>query len=372
MISLYIHIPFCKRLCPYCAFYKLITQPDTIDRFIAALGREMTAYSSREGRLAVHTIYVGGGTPSELPLGAWKTLLSELNRHFDLTNTVEFTVELNPESVTPGYVEALHGLGVNRASLGVQSMNETELLFLGRGHRADSVAAAAMAIQEAGIRNWSVDVIYALPNSTVETLDNTVSQLLALNPTHVSVYELTIEPNTKFERLRIQPSPTLVQLAQYELIQSRLASAGFQQYEFSAFSRPGCESKHNLGYWQFRPYVGIGPGAHSFFKNCRYATQMPFPTYLDTADFQPGYGTQLPDSNADLVADFVMVQLRLVDGIDLNQAKMQLGVDILNDLSPAISKLVQDGFLSVENNRLIATRKGWPLIDQLALELLSR
>lgn len=371
MVSLYIHIPFCKRLCPYCAFYKLVTQPDTVDRFLAALYREMAAYLNTEGRLKIETVYVGGGTPSELPMSAWAGLVQRLNDCFDLSSVQEFTVELNPESVTPNYVSELKALGVNRLSLGVQSMRRDELRFLGRAHTPEQVQRAAEAIHQAGIENWSSDLIYALPGSTTETVMESLHAMTQLGPTHISVYELTIEPNTKFERRRVQVSPDVHQLAQYGAIQNHLNQIGFHQYEFSAFARPGNESCHNQAYWLFKPYIGIGPGAHSFYKGARYANEGPFEKYLNRefSDISRQFGT--PDPTQDLLTDLVMVQLRMVSGIDITQVRAQFGIDILEEYRKPLQKLVDEGFLAIRDGRIWATQKGWPLIDQLAIELLT-
>lgn len=331
----------------------------------------MAAYSKSEGRLTIDTIYIGGGTPSELPVNAWPELRAAIDRHFEVRANTEFTVEMNPESIDAAYLAGLRAIGVNRLSLGVQSMNEAELKFLGRAHTASDVQNAAEIISDSGIRNWSVDLIYALPDSTVETVRQSLAQLIALEPTHLSVYELTIEPSTRFDRLRIQPQSAAIQLDQYRHIQTELSQAGFQQYEFSAFGKPGYRSEHNWGYWELRPYIGIGPGAHSFYRNTRYANRQPFPHYLENSDPEIGQKTQSPESVDALISDFVMVQLRLAQGLDLELAQRRWGISILKQYGPPIERLIGDGFLFMDGHFLRATEKGWPLIDRIALEILS-
>ena len=283
---IYIHIPFCRSFCTYCDFYSEVAsrcrkaedalkQEALFGEFAEALAAE-AAFRADEIRDDVNTLYIGGGTPSVLPLSAFRHVLDALSAAGHGGTFDEFTVEVNPEDIVekgPAYVEGLLKLGVNRISMGVQSFDDSVLRFMNRRHSSEEAARAYAILEDAGVRNISIDLIFGLPQLSMtqwrETLDKALSiSSRGLLPQHISSYQLSVEPGSMLARLVdkgswTEASEDLCQ-EQYSELCSVLASAGYDHYEISNFAQPGFEARHNSAYWSHVPYVGLGPGAHSF------------------------------------------------------------------------------------------------------------
>ncbi|MBQ9476593.1 MAG: radical SAM family heme chaperone HemW [Bacteroidales bacterium] len=266
---IYVHVPFCGSFCIYCDFYSEIARSAGVrDRYVNDICAEATRRQEEIRRSsAVRTLYFGGGTPSVLPLSS----LERIVRAVDAGPLDEFTVEVNPEDIVQGgldYVRGLLDLGVNRVSMGVQSLDEGMLRWMKRRHDAAGARRAFRLLRQAGVENLSVDVIFGISQLTDEVLERTVSELLDWGPEHVSAYQLTIEPKSALGQLYARgayvPASDGQCSAQYGLLCERLAAAGFRHYEISNWARPGREAIHNSAYWSRAAYVGLGPGAHSF------------------------------------------------------------------------------------------------------------
>lgn len=269
---IYVHVPFCHRKCTYCAFYSIRSSEFGIRNYVDALLREMEMRCGEQAH-PVKTVYFGGGTPSILPIEQLTRIVEGLRRCFDLSQVEEMTLEANPEDLTPDYLSALHGLGFNRLSIGIQSLDDRVLRMLNRRHTAQQAMAAVEAAHAAGFDNISVDFIYGLPEvgDRKSEVGGDISYLIAPTSdliTHVSAYALTVEPGTalavQVEQGRVVLPDEDEVVRQYHELHDQLEAAGFRQYEVSNYARPGYESRHNSRYWDRTPYLGLGPGAHSF------------------------------------------------------------------------------------------------------------
>ena len=282
---IYVHVPFCRSFCTYCGFYSEVapkcrsnerSQEGQIEAYLSALESEIRARRHEIDRVfasgGVNTLYIGGGTPSILPVSAFERLVAALGR----PEYREFTVEVNPEDIVEkgvDYVRALKDFGVNRISMGVQSFDEGILRFMNRRHSADQARQAYRIIEDAGIENISIDLIFGLPQLSDGLWRETITQALNISskgvaPRHISAYQLSVEPGSMLEKLmtkgRFEEAPEQLCARQYEILCEELSRAGYHHYEISNFAQPGCEARHNSAYWRHVPYVGLGPGAHSF------------------------------------------------------------------------------------------------------------
>jgi oxygen-independent coproporphyrinogen-3 oxidase len=283
---IYIHIPFCRSFCTYCDFYSEVAakcrraedetrQQEQFNAFAEALKKEM-AYRAGELSDEVNTIYIGGGTPSVLPLSVYSSLVQELREAGIKAPFDEFTFEVNPEDVVdkgPAYIEGLMELGVNRISMGVQSFDDSVLKFMNRRHDAETARKAYSILEQAGVGNISLDLIFGLPQLSDDQWNHTLDQALSISsdgrqPCHISSYQLSVEPGSALARLvergKWEEATEEACARQYDILCSRLKAAGYHHYEISNFALPGYEARHNSAYWAHVPYVGLGPGAHSF------------------------------------------------------------------------------------------------------------
>ena len=273
-IGLYLHIPFCRTKCPYCDFNTYAGILPLLPSYLEALQTEVRLWGQRLGAPEVVSVFLGGGTPSLLQPGQMDRLLGVIREAFRLREDAEVSAEVNPDDVTVERIEGFLSSGVNRVSMGVQSLDRGLLEVLGRRHDDKGAIRAFRAIREAGCANVSVDLMYGLPYQTLEQWDSTLQGVLDLGPDHVSAYCLTLEEGTPMEhkaRLGLLPEPDPDLAAEmYGRAEERLGSAGYDCYEISNWARPGRECRHNLVYWRNQPYLGVGPGAHSFLGGHRF------------------------------------------------------------------------------------------------------
>ncbi len=310
VLSLYLHIPFCRKKCPYCDFYSLPAEESLMDAYEAALRDRLREWGGRLSRPNVHTVYFGGGTPSLFGAARLMHLLEAASAAFEIAPGAEITAEANPADVTDDFARALFASGVNRVSLGIQSGNDGELAVLGRRHTTRAAAEAVWLLRDAGFRNLSLDLMLGLPGSTGETLGRSLDFLTSLSPEHISAYLLKIEPGTPFaaraDTLSLPDDDGAAE--QYLLAVRALAEAGYAQYEISNFARPGFESRHNLQYWRSGEYLGLGPAAHSFLSGRRFF----YPR--DLAAFLSG-NAPVDDGPGGNFSEYAMLALRLAEGL---------------------------------------------------------
>ena len=267
---IYIHVPFCKSFCTYCDFYSQIPQEGMYEAYTRQVCEEIRR-RAQEMDDGLKTLYFGGGTPSVLPLAHLTRILLTLEQCGHGGPYTEFTLECNPEDIVEKglhYLESLKSLGVNRMSLGIQSFDNTLLRWMNRRHSAEGALEAVRLVREAGFKNLSLDLIFGLSNLSDATWEATIDQAIALEPEHISCYQLTVEGDNRLAQMlengEYEEAPEELCRQQYELLCRKMAAAGFVHYEISNFAKPGFEALHNGGYWARRPYVGLGPSAHSF------------------------------------------------------------------------------------------------------------
>ena len=396
-ISLYVHIPFCLTKCPYCDFntYQGIEGqiPDYLDAVVAEIG----AWSVALGRPAVDTVFLGGGTPSYLPDGGVARILEAVAAGFGIRPAAEITAECNPNDLTEGRCAGLRAAGVNRISIGVQSMDNGLLALLGRRHDAAEAVAALERCRRAGFDNINLDLMYGLPQQTAAQWRETLGQTLALAPEHLSLYALTLEEGTPLRRWVEQgrlPEPDPDAAADmYDYARSALAGAGYQHYEISNWSQPGRASQHNLAYWRNLQWLGVGPGAHSALAGCRFWTVRGPRDYARRAGewlrmarasgvwdaVTPPRIRQVATVDdieeidaATAAAETMFLRLRLLDGMDLGAASERIGIDLRERYRRELDELAAAGLVVwAADGRLRLAEQAYLVANQVFTRFLA-
>ena len=379
MAGIYIHIPFCKQACSYCDFY-FITRKKLIDPFVDSLIKEIQSYrGTLYSNEIIETIYLGGGTPSQLSPDQLKRIFDALEESFFL-QPVEVTMEMNPDDVTPDYLKSLSDLGINRASMGVQSFNEKLLKFMHRAHTKSEALKALESLQTAGFPTFTADLIYGNPGQTLEMLDDDISQLLQFDPPHISAYSLTVEPQTRLGKQvklgRISPPEDELVAEHFDLISERFSSAGIERYEVSNFSKPGKEAVHNSNYWKHENYLGLGPSAHSFWflddgGGLRWENQSDIKKYMD--DLSDEISTE-PEklSMFSLAEERLMLGLRTKWGVEFDELKTRYNYKLNRKQESWMEYQKEQGMLKTDGNVLRFTSEGLKIADLLIVDLLSK
>ena len=368
MAGIYIHIPFCRSRCIYCAFYST-TRLEQRRRYVDALCREarLRAFSGQPAE----TIYFGGGTPSQLTAAQLRQLFDTLYTIYKVDDDAEVTIEVNPDDVTDEYAAKLSQLPVNRVSMGAQTFDDRRLRFLHRRHTAEQVAQAVSRLRQAGIRNISVDLMYGFPNETIDDWQHDITCALDLGVEHLSAYCLAIEEGTELWRLkmkdgRMKMSDEELERQMYYTLIDRLTAAGYEHYELSNFARPGCRSRHNSSYWTGVPYLGLGAAAHSYDGQHRSWNVSDINRYMaGIENGTPDYGYETIDGDT-RYNDRVMLALRTADGLDL-ASLTDADRKYLLSLS---SEYLDQGFLRLSQNRLRLTRQSLFVSDMVISDLM--
>lgn len=363
-LSLYIHTPWCVRKCPYCDFNSHERGELPEQDYLRALLEDLDQEIQRTGERQVETVFIGGGTPSLMSAHFYQQLFDGIRSRLPLAADAEITLEANPGTTEAARFEGFRAAGINRLSIGVQSFNDTHLQALGRIHDAKAAITAAQQARAAGFDNMNLDIMHALPGQSMAQALADLEQAIDLKPTHLSWYELTIEPNTVFYRAPpTQPdSDSMADTEQAGF--ALLAQAGFQRYEISAFSQPGKPCRHNLNYWQFGDYVGIGAGAHSKLSSQDDQGEMVITRYQKTRkpeDYLAASGTtrrnpQIIAEN-ERVFEALLNGLRLVDGISLQTVERTTGLNPAQWLSQ-LNALQRQSLITIYDERLRCTPNG--------------
>ncbi|MBS0621288.1 MAG: radical SAM family heme chaperone HemW [Verrucomicrobia bacterium] len=365
-ISLYFHIPFCSKKCPYCHFFVLPDQANLKEKFVKALHQELALRLPLiEGKKIV-SIYFGGGTPTKLPPKAFQSILEALP---PLGSDVEITLETNPEDVSLPLIQEFKSLGINRISMGVQSLDDAELQTLGRQHSAIKALSAIETIQGAGISNLSIDLMFELPGQTLASWERTLARLTTLPIAHLSLYNLTFEPHTQFFKKQKALLPRLPpqeeRLTMLESAISHLTAIGLERYEISAFARSGAYSRHNTGYWVGRPFLGLGPSAFSYWEGERFSNVSHLGKYaesLQNGAFPVDFRETLPPEKA--LRELLAIALRLTCGVNLSTFS-----SLPLNLQATCDQLIQRGWLYRQGETLRLTSQGQLFYDAVATEL---
>lgn len=327
-LGLYLHIPFCLRRCDFCAFYLELYREGEADEFVKALKQEIRLHASADdlaGR-AFHTVYFGGGTPTVLKAAQLVEILRDLRQTIPLTTDCEITVEAHPGTITQPYLSELYDAGITRISFGAESMEDDDLVRIGRPGAVRQTIAAVQSAREAGFTNINLDLMYGLPRQSVEGWKQTLARCVELAPEHLSCYALTVEEGTRLRRdilLRRAEAPDeSLQIAMDQTAQALLAEAGYEQYEISNYAKPGYACRHNLLYWTNGNYLGLGPSAQSFVGGVRFGKTANLTAYHSAlAHGQLPIEERKPLTEEERLRDAVIFGLRLVQGIPTQQLR---------------------------------------------------
>ncbi|HHY36068.1 MAG TPA: radical SAM family heme chaperone HemW [Firmicutes bacterium] len=375
-IALYIHVPFCRQKCYYCDFVSFPYGQEPVQRYLKGLERELELYSRRLAAKRVKTLYFGGGTPSCLSARELAALLALISRYVPAEQIEEGTMECNPGTISREKLRIIKEAGINRISLGVQALQDEHLARLGRIHRTEDVYRSYDLLRREGFHNIGFDLIFALPGQTLAQWEETLKGVLALAPEHISTYNLIFEEGTPFHRWReegkLVPPPEELDAAMYQLALEMLPAAGYRQYEIANFARRGRECRHNLTYWRNEPYLGLGPGAHSYDgKRSRWANEASLEKYL--AALNEG---RVPVATREVLslelerAETVILGLRLCQGLERSRFQKRFQQDLFQVYAGSLEKLARQGLLEVVPRGIRLTKKGLFFANQVFLEFL--
>ena len=375
-LSLYIHFPWCIQKCPYCDFNSHeiksgIPEASYIDALLIDLAYDLEQFSVNR---PISSIFIGGGTPSLLAPDSIERLLQGIAAQTDLRDDLEITLEANPGSFESGKFSEFKATGINRLSIGIQSFTDEYLQKLGRVHSAKEAICAVEIAHQSGFENFNLDLMFGLPGSNVQSSLADMNTAIALNPRHISFYQLTLEPNTLFHKY----PPKLPEIddifAEQKSCQSLLSQNGFNQYEISAYSKQNAQCQHNLNYWQFGDYLGIGAGAHGKITeilphNIVRSSKFKSPQkYLDSRRKTQNLQTIAVE---ELPLEYLMNTLRLKDGFTLSDYFACSGL-LVESLEPALSECLQQRLLMELNQRYFCTANGWNYLDEILLKFIKK
>lgn len=360
---LYVHVPFCIRKCKYCSFYSLPYNRDLEKLYIKAILKEIEIM--REIPHLLKTIYIGGGTPSCLDIHNLEKLLLNLRKNFKTTHNIEFSIEINPKTVDMQKLDLMRDFGINRLSIGVQSFNDKELLFLGRIHNSEDAINTVKLSLNKGFRNISIDLIYGIPCQTLRSWEETLNKAVNMDIRHISLYELSIEHNTQLAKEFNYKKFSLLSeddvTCMYEFANDFLKDKGFKKYEISNFAQKGFQCIHNISYWLRKPYLGIGPSSHSFIDNKRFHNPSDLFSYVE--NLLNGNFAWIYDYSVDKVEGLkekIFLGLRMKEGIILKKTCL------LNFLK----NFEKEKLLTLSGNKVRLTDKGMILSNEIFARVL--
>ena len=373
MAGIYIHIPFCKQRCTYCAFYSS-TLYNIKEKYVDALCKEIVMRKDYAGNAIVGTIYFGGGTPSTLSIEQLQRICDTIYATYNISATPEVTIECNPDDLTPEFLAQLKELPFNRISMGVQSFNDTQLKRLGRRHNADKARQAVRNAREAGYDNISIDLIFALPGSTITEWEHDLDSAIALRPNHLSAYNLTYEEGTPLHRALERGVFTELSeeenIEQFQMLIAKLKEAGYHHYEISNFALPGCESRHNSSYWNDTPYIGCGAAAHSYDGTSRQWNIANIQEYIKGIESgTPAFEIEHL-SEEERYNDTILTRLRTAKGIPLEWMKENFSARLNSYMRHIADKEIVLGNLKEEDGHLSLTEKGIFISDAVIREFI--
>ena len=373
MAGIYIHIPFCKQRCNYCAFYST-TLYNIREKYVDALCKEIVLRKEYAGSAPIGTIYFGGGTPSTLTMEQLQKICGTIYSTHSVSPTAEVTIECNPDDLTPDFLAQLKQLPFNRISMGVQSFNDIQLKRLGRRHNAQKAREAVHNAREAGYNNISIDLIFALPGSTITEWEHDLDSAIALHPDHLSAYNLTYEEGTPLyralERGDFAELSEEENIEQFQMLIAKLKEAGYRHYEISNFALPGRESRHNSNYWNDTPYIGCGAAAHSYNGTSRQWNIADIQEYIKGMESGEHNFEIEQLTEEERYNDTILTRLRTADGLPLEWMKEKFCDRLNRHMQRAAEKEIALGNLKEENGCLSLTEKGIFISDAVIRELI--
>ncbi len=368
-IGLYVHIPFCLRKCNYCDFCSVSYDEKKILKYADSLISEIQSYK-KTPRTKIDTVFFGGGTPSVLSAELFKKISDAIHESFDIAEKSEFSVEVNPATVTYEKLDVFVKSGVNRISIGLQSIHENEMKILGRIHTYEDFENTYSMVRSAGIDNINIDLMYGIPEQTEESLKQTLEKIISLSPSHISAYGLIIEEGTPFyknKNLLLLPDED-AEYGMYLMIEKMLTDSGYEHYEISNYAKVDSKSKHNLKYWRDEEYIGVGLAAHSYFNGKRYFNTDNFDEYFD------GFGAKYRKEENETVGidkfEYAMLGLRLSEGISLREYGVLFGEKFAKGKEKLLQTYISAGFMKISDGRLSFTGKGFYISNTILAELL--
>ena len=377
-LGLYLHIPFCKSKCAYCDFYSFVPGDEGIyERYVNALITHMESYRQSCRDYAPDTVFIGGGTPTALPVDQLIRIITAVKRNFSLTKNVEFTLEANPATVTLSELKRLRRAGVNRLSLGLQSADNNELRSLSRIHTRREFEEAFRNARAAKINSINVDLMFGIPGQTRESLLRTLNYVTKLEPDHISFYDLKIEEGTPFWKMR-ETLDLPDEDAEYDMYMSGirfLASRGYAQYEISNFSKPGHQCLHNIKYWNCDEYLGLGPAAHSFFNGNRFSFCKNIEKYISAMENTEG-SIRITENMEEIrpkerLGEYIMLRFRLNEGISTREFFRRFGKDFEMMYGSKLAKYINAGYVAKEQDRYFMTPRGMFISNYILSDLLE-
>lgn len=372
MSGIYLHIPFCKQACSYCDFY-FVTRTSEREHFVQRLIEEIEGYrDTKYTRETVETIYFGGGTPSLLEPAQVEQILQAINQVFEV-NAREITFEMNPDDVNRPFLDDLKSLGVDRTSMGVQSFQPELLEFMHRAHSSDEALHCLELLSQSNFKSFTVDLIYGSPGETMDQFEQDLDMLLQFDPPHVSAYSLTVEPKTRLGKMvdlgRIAPPEDDRVAEQFDLINSRFREHGIERYEVSNYARSGCEAIHNSSYWEHQNYLGLGPGAHSFWwdeQALRWENERNLRGYLRHESNR----SEEVLTDEQVAEERIMMGLRTRKGISVEELSKKYNYMLTEPQVNYLQKVADEGKALVDD-RITLTDKGIKLADAIILDLVT-
>lgn len=373
MAGIYVHIPFCKQRCSYCAFYST-TLYNIKDKYVDALCTELRERSNYAGSEPIDTIYIGGGTPSTLTIEQLRKITDTIYATYTIANEPEVTIECNPDDLTPEFLSRLRSLPFNRISMGIQSFDDAQLKRLGRRHNADKARAAVANARAAGYNNISIDLMFALPGSTANSWQRDLESAITLRPQHLSAYNLMYEEGTPLHRALhrgdILEASEEENIQQFHLLIRTMKNAGYRHYEISNFALPGYESRHNSSYWNDTSYIGCGAAAHSYNGESRQWNIADIKEYIKGVETGKQNFEFEHLSEEERYNDAILTRLRTADGIPIKWMQEKFSAKLNNHLLRTAEKEIATGNLKREYERLILTEKGIFVSDAVIRELI--
>ena len=377
-LSIYVHIPFCNSKCTYCSFVSMVGSPDDKKKYFADLIAEIKLKSQKyRSYYSVSSIYIGGGTPSCLDYYYIRDLLSFIYKNFAVKNSAEITIEINPNSADKTKIREYILAGVNRFSIGLQSITPKVLKSMGRTHNIEDFDRTVAIIREYGIKNISADLIIGYPGQKLIDVKEAVNHLIKLEIPHISTYMLSVEDGTPLKKLVDGgnlglPKEDLV-VKMYNSVYETLLKYGYERYEFSNFSKPTFESYHNQVYWKRKDYLGVGLAAHSYLEGTRFANTENIVEYnVKIQNNEEPISVSKNLTTEELKEEAIMLALRTTNGLDLEEYKAEFDENFLVKKKDTIAALIKNGFLKLTpSNKLVCTDKGFLVLNQIILELVS-
>lgn len=373
MSGIYIHIPFCRKKCHYCDFFKS-TNLGRKGQLLEGLRKELEIRNPELKDELVETIYFGGGTPSVLATAELDDLVKTIRQNYRISSDAEITLEANPDDLTPGFLSALRTVGFNRLSIGIQSFSDQNLQLMNRRHNALQAIRSVTSAQEAGFQNISIDLIYGIPNQTTAGWKEDIQQAINLDVQHISAYHLTFHEGTVFnDQLRsgqLKELPDEISIQQFEILTGMLKNAGFEHYEISNFCKPGWYSKHNTAYWKDSKYLGIGPSAHSFDQKSRRWNVSSIDLYLSGLEKDQSWFEQEILSEQDRYNDYVITGLRTIWGISESRIKTDFSSSYFKHFCAVKEKYLKTGALKQTMDSLTIGHESLFISDQIVADFM--